>query len=123
MKLLEAETYLISEIKKLNLGWCTIQMSQSICDSILIRWSVEPRAEWLNGILQNAWGGNIHIFSATQREEAMKAHHKYEYSYTNWRCGYNMRKASNHDLKKLCDTIVKQLAKSADAIRELRAVA
>ncbi len=104
MTLQEAETYLSTELEKIGLGYCVPQYSTNLCESIDITWSIEPKSEWTNGIKQNSLGGVIliHKIRAYDGEG-------YYFNYTNWKSGYNIRRAKNKDLKKLCDNIIKQL--------------
>jgi hypothetical protein len=102
-----SETYLQDQINKIGFGFSSVKFSRNLCDSVTIRWSIEARDEWKNGIVQNSLGGILFIHSEGRYEGDTEG--SYHFDYTNWRSGYKFRRAKNKDLKKLCDNIVKQL--------------
>ena len=108
MNLIEAKTYLQEKLDNIGLGVAQAKISNTLCQSIVIYWSIEPKEQWTNGIMQNSLGGIIHIFdNQDSREHRHKEGH--HFTFTNWRSGYKFRRATNKDLKKLCDNIIKQL--------------
>lgn len=108
MNLQDAQTYLQENLPKIGLGVAHAKLTNNICHSLVIYWSIEPREEWINGIMQNSLGGIIHIFN-NQDSRDHRYKEGYHFDYTNWRSGYKFRRATNKDLKKLCDNILKQL--------------
>ena len=108
MNLIEATEYLETEINKIGFGFSKTSLVNNLCESISIRWSIESKENWVNNIFHNATGGIVHLF---KNEDSREHQHKegFHFTYTNWRSGYKFRRASNKDLKKLCDNILKQL--------------
>jgi hypothetical protein len=82
-----------------------MNLGTGICDTILIRISLDAEKDWANGIFMNSRWAIIHIFCQKQREQENDT---YTLDFDN-KTYMKLRKKKNVPLQKIVDYLIKKI--------------